>query len=192
MLRLLVARGVLEQFFGAVIYEFRARGPFPTADPVAACDEQLQHDPSWMPSYVLAETVAQDYPAFLRGDVVGEEVLFSPRRLRLWVDYFSNQNGLYAVNNRIGAAAVEQWLPRDGGVVVELGGGLGSGAIAVLERLEAAGRAATIQEYTFTELVPAFLRRGEQALRARRPESVPLRFGSLDMDRSFEAQGSAP
>jgi hypothetical protein len=83
-----------------------------------------------MPSYVLAETVAQDYPAFLRGDVVGEEVLFSPGRLRLWVDYFSNQNGLYAVNNRIGAAAVEQWLPLGGAVVVELGGGLGSGAIA--------------------------------------------------------------
>src|SRR5260370_29139446 len=93
-----------------------------------------------MPSYVLAETVEQDYPAFLRGDVVGEEVLFSPRRLRLWVDYFSNQNGLYAVNNRIGAAAVEQGLPLAGGVVVELGGGVGSGAVAVLEHLGAAGR----------------------------------------------------
>jgi len=192
MLRLLVARGVLEQFPGAVTHEFRARGPFPTADPVAARDEQLQHDPSWMPSYVLAETVAQDYPAFLRGDVVGEEVLFSPRRLRLWVDYFSNQNGLYAVNNRIGAAAVEQWLPRDGGVVVELGGGLGSGAIAVLERLGAAGRLNTIQEYRFTELIPAFLRRGEQALRALRPESVPMRFDALDMNRPFDAQGIAP
>ena len=192
MLRLLVARGVLEQFPGAVTHEFRARGPFPTADPAAARDQQLQHDPSWMPSYVLAETVAQDYPAFLRGDVVGEEVLFSPRRLRLWVDYFSNQNGLYAVNNRIGAAAVEQWLPLDGGVVVELGGGLGSGAIAVLEQLQVAGRLGAIQEYRFTELVPAFLRRGEQALRARRPESVPMRFDILDMNRPFEAQGIAP
>jgi SAM-dependent methyltransferase len=192
MLRLLAARGVLEPIPGAATDEFRARGALPTADPAAVRDEQLQHDPTWAPSYVLAETVAQDYPAFLRGDVGGEEVLFSPRRLRLWVDYFSNQNGLYAVNNRIGAAAVEQWLPADGGVIVELGGGLGSGAVAVLERLEAAGRAATIQEYTFTELVPAFLRRGEQALRARRPESVPLRFNRLDMDRPFEEQAIAP
>jgi SAM-dependent methyltransferase len=164
----------------------------PTTDLAAVRDEQLHHDPSWMPSYVLAETVAPDYPAFLRGDVVGEEVLFSPRRLRLWVDYFSNQNGLYAVNNRIGAAAVEQWLPLDGGVVLELGGGLGSGALAVLEHLEVAGRLGAIQEYRFTELVPAFLRRGEQALRARRPESVPMRFDILDMNRSFEAQGIAP
>lgn len=189
MLRLLAARGVLEEFRGE---EFRARGPLPTADLVAVRDEQLQHDPSWMPSYVLAETVAQDYPAFLRGAVAGEEVLFSPRRLRLWVDYFSNQNGLYAVNNKVGAAAVEQWLPLDSGVLVELGGGLGSGALAVLERLGAAGRLRAIQEYRFTELVPAFLRRGEQALRAHRPESVPIRFDALDMNRPFEAQGIAP
>ena len=189
MLRLLAARGVLEELRGE---EFRARGPLPTADPVAVRDEQLQHDPSWMPSYALAETVAQDYPAFLRGAVVGEEVLFSPRRLRLWVDYFSNQNGLYAVNNKVGAAAVEQWLPLDSGVLVELGGGLGSGALAVLERLGAAGRLGAIQEYRFTELVPAFLRRGEQALRAHRPGSVPIRFDALDMNRPFEAQGIAP
>jgi SAM-dependent methyltransferase len=189
MLRLLAARGVLEEFRGE---EFRARGPLPTADLAAVRDEQLQHDPSWMPSYVLAETVAQDYPAFLRGAVVGEEVLFSPRRLRLWVDYFSNQNGLYAVNNKVGAAAVEQWLPLDGGVLVELGGGLGSGALAVLERLGAAGRLRAIQEYRFTELVPAFLRRGEQTLRTHRPESVPIRFDALDMNRPFEAQGIAP
>ena len=192
LLRLLVARGVLEEVLGAVTHEFRAPGPLPTADVAAVRDEQIQHDPSWMPSYVLAETVAQDYPAFLRGEVAGEEVLFSPRRLRLWVDYFSNQNGLYAVNNRLGAAAVEQWLPRDGGVVVELGGGLGSGTIAVLEGFGAADRLSAIREYRFTELVPAFLRRGEQALRAHRPERVPIRFDTLDMNHPFEAQGLAP
>ena len=192
MLRLLAARGVLEEIDGAPNPQYRARDPLPTADPAAVKDEQLQHDPSWLPSYVLAETVAQDYPAFLRGEVRGEEVLFSPRRLRLWVDYFSNDNGQYALNNRIGAAAVEQWLPRDGGVVLELGGGLGSGAIALLERLASAGRLGAIQEYRFTELVPAFLRRGEQALRAHRPQNVPIRFDVLDMNRRFEAQGVAP
>ena len=191
MLRLLASRGMLEAVSGAP-QQFRARDPLPTADPAAVKDEQLRHDPSWLPSYVLAETVAQDYPAFLRGEVRGEEVLFSPRRLRLWVDYFSNGNGQYALNNRIGAAAVEQWLPRDGGVVLELGGGLGSGAIALLERLTSAGRLGAIEEYRFTELVPAFLRRGEQALRAHRPKDMPITFGMLDMNRPFEAQGVTP
>ena len=69
-------------------------------------------------------------------------MLFAPRRLRLWVDYFSNDNGLYAVNNRVGAVAVADWLPGPGGSMLELGGGLGSGALALLAELEAADRLA--------------------------------------------------
>jgi len=192
MLRILAARGRMEQLPGEGTPRFRSTGPLPTADADAVRDEQLGHDPSWMPSYVLAETVAQDYPAFLRGDVSGEDVLFSPRRLRLWVDYFSSQNGMYAVNNRVGALAVAQWLPVGGGVILEVGGGLGSGALALLEALRAAGRLGDVREYRFTELVPAFLRRGQQALRAPGLESVPIGFATLDMDRPFDEQGIAP
>jgi SAM-dependent methyltransferase len=188
MLRHLAARGAIE----ADGERFRMRGPLPAFDPAAVREEQLRHDRSPLPSYVLAETVAQDYPAFLRGDVAGEDVLFAPRRLRLWMDYFSNDNGLYAVNNRVGAVAVEQWLPRDGGAVLELGGGLGSGALAVLERLETAGRLNAIREYRFTEFVPAFLRRGQQALQARYATRAGLTFGALDMNRPFTEQGVGP
>src|SRR5262249_17924870 len=149
----------LEEIADESGYRYRSAGPLPSLDPTPVREEQLRHEPSWAPGYVLAETVAREYPAFLRGEVAGEDVLFSPRRLRLWIDYFSNANRLYAVNNRIGAVAVEQWLPRVGGVLLELGGGLGSGALAVLERLEASGRLDAIDEYRFTEFVPAFLRR---------------------------------
>ncbi len=192
MLRLLTARGLLEELSGGTTYRYRSLGPFPALDPASIREEQLRDEPSWIPAYVLAETVARDYPAFLRGEVTGEEVLFSPRRLRLWSDYFSNDNGLYVVNNRLGALAVEHWLPRSGGVVLELGGGLGSGALALLERLEAADRLGAIGEYRFTELVPAFLRRGEQALRARRPGLSRITCGPLDMNRPFGEQGVAP
>lgn len=192
MLRLLTARGLLEELSDGAAFRYRSLGPFPTLDPAPVREEQLRHGPSWMPAYVLAETVARDYPAFLRGEVTGEEVLFSPRRLRLWIDYFSNDNGLYVVNNRVGALAVEQWLPRSGGVVLELGGGLGSGALALLERLEATDRLGAIAEYHFTELVPAFLRRGEQALRARHPGLSRATFASLDMNHPFGEQGVSP
>ena len=192
MLRHLTARKVLDEVPGEDSPRFCARGPLPVEDPVPVREEQSRHDASWMPSYVLAETVAEAYPAFLRGEVPGEEVLFSPRRLRLWIDYFSNANRLYAVNNRVGAFAVEQWVPGDGGVLLELGGGLGSGALAVFERLEMAGRLDAIREYRFTEFVPAFLRRGQQALRARYPERSSLLFGALDMNRPFVDQGIAP
>ena len=192
MLRLLAAHALVEELPDGATPRYRSLHPFPALDPAPVREEQLRLDSSWMPAYALAETVARDYPAFLRGEVTGEEVLFSPRRLRLWIDYFSNDNGLYVVNNRLGALAVEQWLPRSGGVMLELGGGLGSGALALLERLEADGRLGEIAEYRFTEFVPAFLRRGEQALRARLPELSRLTFGSLDMNRALEGQGVAP
>ena len=192
MLRLLAARGSIEELAGEAGPRYRSRRPVPALDPAPVREEQRRHEPSWMPAYALAEIVARDYPAFLRGKVTGEEVLFSARRLRLWIDYFSNDNGLYAVNNRVGAVAAERWLPRSGGVILELGGGLGSGALALLERLEAAGRLGTVAGYRFTELVPAFLRRGEQTLRARYPAWPGLAFGPLDMNRPLAPQGVAP
>jgi SAM-dependent methyltransferase len=192
ILRVLAERGVVEEVGGEAPRRFRMRGPLPALDPAPLREEQLRYAPSWLPAYLLPETVAPEYPAFLRGQVVGEDVLFSPRRLRLWVDYFSNDNGLYAVNNWVGAVAVEQWLPRDGGVLLELGGGLGSGALAVLDRLAAAGRLGALREYRFTELVPAFLRRGQQALQARYPKLSALTFGPLDMNRPFAEQGIEP
>src|SRR5262249_28396344 len=82
MLRHLTTRKVLDEVPGEDPPRFRAHGPLPVEDPAPMREEQSRHDGSWMPSYVLAETVAQAYPAFLRGEVPGEEVLVSPRRLR--------------------------------------------------------------------------------------------------------------
>jgi SAM-dependent methyltransferase len=136
--------------------------------------------------------VARDYVRFLRGEVTGEEILFSPARFRLWIDYFSNANGLYAVNNRVGAIAVSEWLPCPEATIVELGGGLASAACALLEELDAGGRLGALGAYHFTELVPAFLRRGQQALQARFRDLRGLTFATLDMNRPFEPQGVAP
>ena len=192
MLRVLAAHGRLERRPGEEPPRFRALGPLPEAEAGVVREEQARHDPSWMPSYVVAETVAQDYPAFLRGAVSGEEVLFAPRRLRLWVDYFSSGNGLYAVSNRLGALAGREWLPPGGGAILEIGGGLGSGALALLESLRAAGRLGEVREYRFTELIATFLRRGEQALRTPALAGVPIRGEALDMNRPFGEQSIAP
>jgi SAM-dependent methyltransferase len=192
ILRQLAARQVLEEpDAGGAVRRFRLRDPLPMLDPAPLRDEQRLHDPSWLPSYVLAETAAQDYPAFLRGERTGEQILFSPARFRLWLDFFSNDNRLYAVNNQVGAIAVEDWLSGAGGAVLELGGGLGSAAIALLERLNGARRLGELREYRFTEIVPAFLRRGQQTLQARFPHASFLRFGHLDMNCPFEQQGVA-
>jgi SAM-dependent methyltransferase len=190
ILRRLSERGILEPTGDPPRFRFRAG--VPELDPSAMREEQERQDPSWRPTYVLAETVARDYPAFLRGERTGEDILFSPTRLRLWVDFFSNTNGLYVVNNLVGAGAVEAWNPPAPLSVLELGGGLGSGAVALLESLRRTGRWEDIREYRFTELVPAFLRRGQNALQTRFPEASFVTFGSLDMNQPFEKQGVTP
>jgi SAM-dependent methyltransferase len=193
ILRRLAARGILQATDrGETPRRYRLRDDPSDLDPAPIRDVQRDEDPSWLPSYALAETVAQDYPAFLRGERTGEAILFSPARLRLWVEFFSNDNGLYAVNNLVGAVAVEEWLPPNLAIILELGGGLGSAAAALLQRLRAAGRWPDIEEYRFTEIVPAFLRRGQHVLQARFAEAPFLRFASLDMNLPFGEQGVGP
>ena len=192
MLRRLSHRGMVEQRDAPGGARFQVRADIPALDPAEILEAQRRLDTSWQPSYVLAEMVAKDYPVFLRGERTGEEVLFSPSRLRLWVNFFSNDNGLYVVNNLVGAAAVLELMPPGPAAVMELGGGLGSGAVALLDELKRAGRWSDIREYRFTELIPFFMRRGQQALETRFPDASFLKFGGLDMNVPFGGQGIAP
>jgi SAM-dependent methyltransferase len=191
LLRHLAARGALAQEDDAAGRRYRIVGTLPVLDASAVQAAQRAHDARCLPSYTVAETVARDYPAFLRGERTGEEILFAPARLALWTSYFSNDNPLYAVNNRVGAVALETWLRPGAGRILELGGGLGSGTAALLERLAGNGRLAEIASYRFTELVPAFLRRGER-VKERFGSPTFLTFAPLDMNRPFGEQGVSP
>jgi SAM-dependent methyltransferase len=157
-------------------------------DPREVADAQERHDPSALASYRMADLAAASYPAVLRGTASGEETLFAPDRIGAWFEYFSNDNLIYAISNRIGAFATERALHGDGGPVLELGGGLGSGTAAFLERFTETGRLAAVRSYRFTEIAPSFLRRGQRRLAGRFP-GVPLSFGRLDMDRPFGEAG---
>jgi SAM-dependent methyltransferase len=156
----------------------------PRLDPEEVVGAQQGLDPSALPSYRLAALAAGLYPPVLRGTVRGEEALFAPDRIGAWFEYFSNDNVLYAISNRIGAIAVERALHGEGGAVLELGGGLGSGTAAVLQRFVETGRPAAVRSYRLTEIAPSFLRRGQRRLAGRFP-GVSLSFGHLDMDRPF-------
>jgi len=167
---------------------FHVPAPLPQLDPEEIAREQERHDPSGMASYRMAALAAELYPAVLRGTVSGEEILFSPERIGAWFDYFSNDNVLYAISNRIGAIAVDRALSGDGGAILELGGGLGSGAAAALERFADGGRLPAIRSYQLTEIAASFLRRSQRRLAGRFP-GVPLSFGRLDMNRPFAEAG---
>ena len=108
-------------------------------DPAEIERAQAAHDPAALPSYRLAALAAEGYPQVMRGAATGEAMLFAADRISAWSDYFSNQNPLYAISNQIGARAVLERFPHPRGTVLEIGGGGGSGAMALLDSFAAAG-----------------------------------------------------
>jgi len=188
LLATLAARGWIETVDGV---RYRAPRPSPALDADEVLAAQTELDARCLPSYRIAALAAERYPAVLRGEITGEQALFDPEGVSAWLKYFSNANPLYAVSNAIGAIAAERALPAGGGAVLELGGGFGSGAEALLARLEASGRGPEVAAYRFTELVAMFLRRAERTLRARFA-GRRLEFGALDINRPFGEAGVAP
>jgi hypothetical protein len=118
----------------------------------------------------------------LRGETTGEQALFGPEGISAWVKYFSNANPLYAISNRVGAIAVEQAFGGDG-AILELGGGLGSGAQALLEQLQQSGR--KVARYRFTEVSALFMKRAERVLSRWRSEcGIDFHASSISIIRS--------
>jgi Methyltransferase domain len=99
----------------------------------------------------IVSLLAAEAPEFFHGTKTGEEILFSPVRLPLWIRYFSNANILYAINNTLGAETLTRVLPTAGAEVLEIGGGCGSAAEEALRRL-----GSRVSRWRFTELVPTF------------------------------------
>jgi SAM-dependent methyltransferase len=189
--RKLEAEGYLSREDEAGEAVYRSRGPLPPGDPDREERIARSVDPRSAPPFAVVRAMVEHVPEFLRGEKTGEEILFSPARLPLWFDYFSNDNLLYGINNRLGAEAVFRALPPRPATVLEIGGGSGSAALALLERLARDAATSRIARYRFTEIVPTFLRRAERSIKARFP-AVPVDYGRLDMDRDFGEQGVLP
>ena len=191
IVRGMAARGVLQATVVDGVVRYGLPGELPELDAASVRDAQAQHDPSALPSYAITQLAAEHYPEVLRGETTGERLLFAPDRIGAWFDYFSNDNVLYAINNTIGAIACDAAFPAAGGKILELGGGLGSGAAALLERLRARGRTGEVRSYRFTEVSLPFLRRGQKSLTAAFPD-LPFAFALMDMNKPFAAGGVEP
>lgn len=176
---LLETRGWLASNEGAYYLE----RPLPALDPQEIYARQEAHDARCLPSYRIVALAAQHYPAVLRGETAGERALFEPEGIIAWVKYFSNGNPLYAVSNSVGAIAAERMLPAGEAAILEIGGGLGSGAEALLERVQSRTRT-RLTDYRFTEISALFLKRAQRTLSSRFP-SGPCTFAALDIDGSF-------
>lgn len=170
---------------------YRVEQALSALDPDDILEKQRAHDPRCLPSYAIAALAAAHYPAVLRGQTSGEQALFGPEGIVPWVKYFSNDNPLYAISNTVGAIAAEQALPGGAAAILEIGGGLGSGADTLLGQLESSGHAAQISSYHLTEISPLFLKRAQRNLAARHP-LCRFVFSALDIDRAFSEASIAP
>jgi len=145
--------------------------------------------PAARPAYEVLSLSAQALPAVLRGELRGEDALFGPAAMGLWFEYFSNANPHYAPNNLVTAIAVERAVGT-GARVLEVGGGGGSAAQALLEALGRERKPPSA--YTFTELQPAFLRRGVRAVQKVLPAGCQFTSLRFDIDGEPGDQGFGP
>jgi hybrid polyketide synthase/nonribosomal peptide synthetase ACE1 len=111
--------------------------------------------------------------------------------MEAWAGYFSNDNPAYAISNRIAAIESARALRLTPGAVLELGGGLGSAAAALLTTLRDAGLPGAATRYRFSEVSIPFLRRAQRSLTERFPEA-PFEFARLDLNRPFVEGGVVP
>jgi len=159
------------------------RAPLPRTDRAAVRGACLALEPSYAPAFTLVDEAAALYPRVARGEVSGDRALLM--KASLWVAYFANANGYYALNNRVVARAAAARAGAAPARVLEVGAGLGSGTEAVLREL------AAVERYHVTEPLPFFRRRSERTLRAAHPE-LALEFGALDVNAPWGAQGVRP
>lgn len=159
----------------------------PDFDTVAA--ELAEREPGVAVAADILRTLVDEAKTFFSGEATGDEILFAPAKLPLWLKYFHNDNLLYAINNTVGAEAVSRLVPEGGGPfeVLEIGGGCGSAAEYVLRKLGPA-----VTRYRFTEVAETFARHGERAVNAAADPSTVVESARVDMTQPWEAQGVEP
>ncbi|MFC4857056.1 class I SAM-dependent methyltransferase [Actinophytocola glycyrrhizae] len=159
----------------------------PDFETVAA--ELAQREPGVAVAADILRTLVDEAKTFFSGEATGDEILFAPAKLPLWLKYFSNDNLLYAINNTVGAEAVSRLVPPGGGPfeVLEIGGGCGSAAEYVLRKLGPA-----VTRYRFTEVAETFARHGERAANAAADPSTVVESARVDMTQPWEPQGVEP
>lgn len=151
----------------------------------------LDIDPANAATLDLLDYAASLYPAIARGEQSGDQSMFGPQGIGLWLSYFSNDNLTYAVNNWVAAMlAADRLSTRPRLRILEVGAGPGSGSEALLRCLDERGLLPRIDRYLVTEPNAFFRRRAQRELGKQHPD-LPLEWGALDINSTWEAEGIA-
>ena len=139
----------------------------------------------------LLDHAASLYPSVARAEGSGDQMLFGPQGIPLWLNYFSNDNLTYAVNNLLTAIVAADRLFKHSRLrILEVGAGAGSASDALLGCLAERQLLSRIERYFITE-PNAFLRRRAQRELSNRYPDLPLEWAALDLNSGWEGQGIA-
>jgi SAM-dependent methyltransferase len=151
----------------------------------------LDIDPSNARTLDLLDRAASLYPAVARGEQSGEQSLFGPQGVPLWLNYFHNDNLTYTVNNWISAFLAARCLTSRSKLrILELGAGAGSGTETLLGWFDERGLLPRLERYLITEPNAFFRRRNQRDLSTRYRE-LPLEWGAFDINAPWDVHGVA-
>jgi len=185
---------------------FRPAAPLRPSHRRTVREAALEHHPDNAPFLDLIDAAGEALPRIARGECTGEAALLGASGIGRWARYFSNDNPVYALNNRLAAVAAANRLPEApdqaegtgqderNARLLEVGAGAGSGSAALLERLEALGTLGRVARFTITEPAALLRRRAGRSLPERWPPAetgIELLFEALDIDRPWAEQGIA-
>ncbi|PYJ95439.1 MAG: hypothetical protein DME54_13440 [Verrucomicrobia bacterium] len=152
----------------------------------------LEIDPGNAATLDLLDHAANLYPAVAGGKQRGDQSLFGPQGIPLWLNYFHNRNLTYAVNNWTGAVlAADRLANRSRLRILEIGAGTGSASETLLRYFDQRGLLSRIKRYLITEPSAFFRRRAQRELSSQYP-NLPLEWGALDLNSPWETQGVFP
>jgi SAM-dependent methyltransferase len=170
-------------------HTYRMRNPVWNPELLALRSIGLEIDPANAPTLDLLDKAASLYPEVARGKQSGEQALFGAQGIPLWLNYFSNENSTYAINNWIaGVAACQRLGDKQNLRILELGAGASSGSEILLRCLDEKNLLQNLKRYLITEPNAFFLRRGQRELSKRYPD-LPLEWRTLDMNQPWPEQG---
>jgi polyketide synthase PksN len=152
----------------------------------------LNIDPANAATLDLLDHAAALYPEVASGRQRGDQNLFGPQNIALWLNYFDNNNLTYAVNNWIAADVAAERLRASSRLrILELGAGTGSATEILLKMLDERSLLPRVERYLITEPNPYFRRCNQRKLTAQYP-TIHLQWEMLDLNLPWSTQGIVP
>ena len=152
----------------------------------------LNIDPGNAATLDLLDHAASLYGIVATGEKSGDQNLFGPQGVPLWLNYFHNDNLTYAVNNWVGGIAAADRLPSKTKLrVLEIGAGTGSATEILLRLFGERDLLPRLERYVVTEPNAYFRRCNQRKLAAQYP-NLPLEWTTVDLDLPWSEQGIAP